>query len=224
MRALLVPSGSIDLSPVELLLRQLGVIPTRAKDDEAAITAFHLSPYPLVLMGMDEAGDRIVLVRALRACPRGPQASLVLVAHPEQVEKLQPLLEAGADDFLLLPLDEASAALRLRIAERRSAERPQPLPDDFELDGLCAVLLRESPVPTCITTREGGAFVEVNDACTRLFGYAREEMLWRTAKELNLWETPMEPDRLGALFREQGVLRGVETRVRSKDGELHHVL
>ncbi|MFY0529860.1 ATP-binding protein [Archangium gephyra] len=224
MRALLVPSGSIELSPVELLLRQLGVTPTLARDEEAAITAFRLSPFPLVLLGMDEAGDRIVLVRALRACPRGMQASIVLVAHPEQVERLKPLLDAGADDFLLLPLDEASATLRLRLAERRSAERPQPMPDDFELDGLCAVLLRESPVPTCITTREGSAFVEVNDACTRLFGYAREEMLWRTAKDLNLWETPVEPDRLGAIFREYGVVRGVESRVRAKSGELRHVL
>ncbi|HZH17182.1 MAG TPA: ATP-binding protein [Archangium sp.] len=224
MRALLVPSGSIELSPVELLLRQLGVTPTHARDEEAAITAFRLSPFSLVLLGMDEAGDRIVLVRALRACPRGMQASIVLVAHPEQVEQLRPLLDAGADDFLLLPLDEASATLRLRLAERRSAERPEPMPDDFELDGLCAVLLRESPVPTCITTREGAAFVEVNDACTRLFGYAREEMLWRTAKDLNLWETPVEPDRLGAIFREHGVVRGVESRVRSKSGELRHVL
>ncbi|MFY0569628.1 ATP-binding protein [Archangium lansingense] len=224
MRALLVPSGSIDLSPVELLLRQIGLTPTRAGDDEAAIAAFRMAPYPLVLLGMDEAGDRIVLLRALRASPRGMQASLVLVARPEQMEKLQPLLDAGADDFLLLPLDEASAAVRLRLAERRSSERPAPVPDDFELDGLCAVLLRESPVPTCITTREGQAFVEVNDACTRLFGYAREEMLWRTAKDLNLWETPIEPDRLSAIFREQGVLRGVESRVRTKSGELRHVL
>ncbi|HYO58851.1 ATP-binding protein [Archangium sp.] len=224
MRALLVPSGSIDLSPVEFLLHQLGMTPMRAGDDEAAITAFRLSPFPLVLLGMDDAGDRIVLVRALRACPRGMSASLVLVARPEQLEKLKPLLDAGADDFLLLPLDEASAALRLRFAGRRSAERPEPQPENFELDGLCAVLLRESPVPTCITTREGSAFVEVNEACERLFGFSREEMLWRTPKDLNLWETPVEQERMRVLFREQGVLRGVESRVRTKDGELRHVL
>jgi PAS domain S-box-containing protein len=224
MRALLVSSGSVDLSPVEQLLRQLGTTPTWAEDDEAAITAFRLSPYPLVLMGMDDTGDRIVLVRALRASPRGRQASILLVAHSEQLGQLQPLLDAGVDDFLQLPLDEASARLRLRLAERRMAERPQPLPDDFELDGLCAVLLRESPVPTCITTREGSAFVEVNEACTQLFGYTREEMLWRTSTDLNLWENPVEIDRLGVLFREQGVLRGVECRVRTKSGEVRHVL
>ncbi|MFL5352000.1 ATP-binding protein [Archangium sp.] len=224
MRALLVPSESIDLSPVEQLLRQLGMTPTCAADDEAAITAFRLSPYPLVLMGMDGAGDRIVLVRALRACPRGMQASILLVARSEQLGQVQPLLEAGVDDFLSLPLDETSALLRLRLAERRAAERPEPLPEDFELDGLCAVLLRESPVPTCITTREGNAFVEVNEACTQLFGYTREEMLWRTSGELNMWESPVEIDRLAALFREQGVLRGVECRVRTKSGELRDVL
>ncbi|HEX8819564.1 MAG TPA: ATP-binding protein [Archangium sp.] len=224
MRALLVPSGNIDLSPVETLLRQLGINVTLARDDEAAITAFRQSPFPLVLLDLDDAGDRIVLVRALRACPRGTQASVLLVAEPEQQEQLVPLLDAGVDDFLLLPLDETSLALRLRLASRRASERPEPLPEDFQLDGLCAVLLRESPVPTCITTREGNAFVEVNDACARLFGYTREEMLWCTAKDLNLWETPIEQERLAALFQEQGMLRGVESRVRTKSGELRHVL
>jgi PAS domain S-box-containing protein len=224
MRALLVPSGNIDFSPVEGLLRQHGVTPTEVGDDEAAISAFHQTPFPLVLLGMDDAGDRIVLVRALRACPRGTQTSLLLVTPPEQLARVRPLLDAGVDDFLPLPLDETSFALRLRLAERRAAERPDPLPEDFELDGLCAVLLRESPVPTCITTREGAAFVEVNESCTRLFGYTREEMLWRTPRELNLWESPVEQERLSALFREQGALRGVESRVRTKSGECRHVL
>ncbi|QRO00327.1 response regulator [Archangium violaceum] len=224
MRALFVPSGNHEPSPVETQLRQWGWSPTRVSDDESAIMAFRQTPFPVVLLEVDGAGDRIVLVRALRACPRGMRSSILLLARPEQSSQLQPLLDAGADDFLLLPLDEATATLRLRLAERRYAERPEPLPEDFELDGLCAVLLRESPVPTCITTREGAAFVEVNDACARLFGYSREEMLWRSEKELNLFETPLESERLSALFREQGVLRGVESRVRTKSGESRHVL
>ncbi|PTL80589.1 ATP-binding protein [Vitiosangium sp. GDMCC 1.1324] len=224
MRALLVPSGNIDLSPVEPLLRQLGMTLTRARDDEAAITAFRLSPYPLVLLGMDDAGDQVVLVRALRASPRGLETAILLVTRPDQLERMSPLLDAGVDDFLLLPLDEASAMLRLRLAERRWSERPKPLPEAFALDGLYAVLLRDSPVPTAITTREGGAFVEVNDACAQLFGYTREEMLWRTARDLDLWDNPIEPDRLAAIFREHGEVRGVECRVRTKSGECRHVL
>jgi len=224
MRALLVPSGHIDLSPMETLLRQWGISPTLAQDDETAIAAFRDSPFPLVLVGMDDTGDRIVLVRALRACARGSQAAVLLVARPEQQDKLAPLLDAGVDDFLLTPLDEGPVALRLRLAARRSTERSEPLPENLELDGLCAVLLRESPVPTCITTREGSAFVEVNESCARLFGYTREEMLWRTPNELNIFETPIEQDRLGALFREHGMLRGVESRVRTKSGEVRHVL
>ncbi|ATB31762.1 hybrid sensor histidine kinase/response regulator [Melittangium boletus DSM 14713] len=224
MRALLVPSGSIDLTSVERLMRQLGMVPTRVRDEEEAVSSFSRTPFPVVLMGMDEQGDRIVLVRALRASPRGMQTAIVLVATPEQVELLQPLLDAGADDFLLLPLDEPAATLRLKLAERRSAERPEPLPEDFELDGLCAVLLRESPLPTCITTREGNAFVDVNEAFTRLFGYSREEMLWRTARDLNLWESPIEQERLAARMREEGIVRGAEARMRTKAGELRDVL
>ncbi|ATB37060.1 hybrid sensor histidine kinase/response regulator [Cystobacter fuscus] len=224
MRALLVPSASIDLSSVELLVRQLGMTPTRRSDDEAAIAAFRQSPFPLVLLGMDDEGDRIVLVRALRASPSGAQAAILLVARPEQLEGLASMIDAGVDDFLLLPLNETAAMLRLQLAERRLAERPAPLPENFELDGLCAVLLRESPLATCITTREGNAFVEVNEAFTRLFGYSREEMLWRTARDLDLWESPIEQERLAARMREQGMVRGVESRVRTKSGELRDVL
>ncbi len=224
MRALLVPSRSVDLSSMESLLRQHGMNPSRVGDDEGAIAAFHEAPFPLVFLGMDDEGDRIVLVRALRVSPRGAQASIIVVAHPQQVERLEPLMDAGADDFLLLPLDEASATLRLRLAERRWAERPQPLPENFELDGLCAVLLRESPLPTCITTREGNAFVEVNEAFTKLFGYTRDEMLWHTPRDLNLWETPIEQERMATRLREQGMLRGLESRVRTRSGELRDVL
>ncbi|OJH33867.1 ATP-binding protein [Cystobacter ferrugineus] len=224
MRVLLVPSASIDLSSVELLVRQLGMTPTRRSDDESAIAAFRQSPFPLVLLGMDDEGDRIVLVRALRASPNGAQAAIVLVARPEQLEGLASMIDAGVDDFLMLPLDETAAMLRLQLAERRLAERPAPLPENFELDGLCAVLLRESPLATCITTREGNAFVEVNEAFTRLFGYSREEMLWRTARDLDLWESPIEQERLAARMREQGMVRGVESRVRTKSGELRDVL
>ncbi|WP_434388287.1 ATP-binding protein [Melittangium boletus] len=224
MRALLVPSASTDLTSVERLMRQIGMVPTRVKDEEGAVAAFAHHPFPMVVMGMDDQGDRIVLVRALRASVRGSQTALVLVATPEQLELLPPLLDAGVDEFLSLPLDEPTTLHRLRLARRRASERPAPLPEDFELDGLCAVLLRESPLPTCITTREGNAFVEVNEAFTRLFGYSREEMLWRTPRDLNLWESPIEQERMAARMREQGIVRGAEARMRTKVGELRDVL
>ncbi|MBM7118293.1 ATP-binding protein [Archangium primigenium] len=224
MRALLVPSASTDLTSVERLMRQIGMVPTRVRDEEGAVAAFAHHPFPMVVMGMDDQGDRIVLVRALRASVRGSQTALVLVANPEQLELLPPLLDAGVDEFLSLPLDEPTTLHRLRLARRRASERPAPLPEDFELDGLCAVLLRESPLPTCITTREGNAFVEVNEAFTRLFGYSREEMLWRTPRDLNLWESPIEQERMAARMREQGIVRGAEARMRTKQGELRDVL
>lgn len=224
MRVLLVPSASIDLSSVEQLVRQLGMTPTRQGDDEAVIAAFHEARFPLVVMAMDDEGERVVLARALRACPGGVQAAIVVVTNPEHIEGIPSMIDAGVDDFLMLPLDVTAAMLRLQLVERRASERPGPIPEGFELDGLCAVLLRESPLATCITTREGNAFVEVNEAFTRLIGYSREELLWRTARDLDLWESPIEGERLAARMREQGMVRGVESRVRTRTGELRDVL
>jgi PAS domain S-box-containing protein len=226
MRALLVPTQDMDTSPVERLLRQHRFSPICAGDEETAMAVFQEAPFPLVLVGLDDEGDRVVLVRALRAAPRGAQASVVMLVRPEQVERLQPLLEAGADDFLVLPLEESSALLRLRLAERRVAERPAPDSPATQstLDGLCDLLLRESPVPTCIITREEGAFVEVNDAFIQAFGYERKELLWRTPQEMGAWETPADKGRVLELFHSHGSVRGLEVRLRSKSGEIRQVI
>jgi PAS domain S-box-containing protein len=82
-----------------------------------------------------------------------------------------------------------------------------------------AEVFRASPEFISVSTLEEGRFLEVNDACARLFGYRREEVLDRTSVELGMWCVPEDRDRVMNLVRKYGSIQNVETRFRKKSGE-----
>ena len=51
-------------------------------------------------------------------------------------------------------------------------------------------MFRGSPLPIAISGIEDGAVIDVNDAWSRTYGYAREAILGRNFVELGLWTTP----------------------------------
>ena len=77
-----------------------------------------------------------------------------------------------------------------------------------------------SPVAIGIGRQFDGPIVAVNDAFVRLFGYAREEILGRTALELGLWANPEERARFMVQARENGRVEQFEARFRHKSGKI----
>lgn len=67
-------------------------------------------------------------------------------------------------------------------------------------------------------------FIEVNDAFERMTGYARADVLGRTALDLNLWGEPQRREGVLAEVFESGAVRDVATVLRRKDGELRRVV
>jgi PAS domain S-box-containing protein len=99
-------------------------------------------------------------------------------------------------------------------AERRAREAMDRLASFF----------RSSPVAHAIATLEEGRHIELNEAWTRMFGYAREEALGHTARELGIW--PHETDR-SAFAHLLAETRRVETypaRLRRKSSERFEAL
>ncbi len=79
-------------------------------------------------------------------------------------------------------------------------------------------LFRNSPVPMAISTLTDRRFVDVNDALLKTLGYRKEDILGRTARELNLFVHPEQQT-----LEEQQVLtlervNNLELQVRRKDG------
>ncbi|MBI5303061.1 MAG: PAS domain S-box protein [Chloroflexi bacterium] len=77
-----------------------------------------------------------------------------------------------------------------------------------------------SPVAISITRRSDGHYVDVNASFLKRLGYAREELIGRTALEAGLWVDPAERVEMMRIMREQGSLCNFEARFRTKSGEM----
>ncbi len=72
----------------------------------------------------------------------------------------------------------------------------------------------------CITTLEDNRLIEVNESYSRFTGYTREEVLGRTAAELNLWTNKEDLRQFHDKIENEGGFHNLEMRSRAKSGEV----
>jgi PAS domain S-box-containing protein len=125
MRALLAEPDSGVRSHLHAALNQRGWRVTVVPGGDAAIQAFLASPFPLVVLSSQLTDtDSLAVCRAIRGTTVG-RAAYLLVTHPTSAaEAIRPMVEAGADDCLTLPLVPAEVSTRLAFAESRLAVHP----------------------------------------------------------------------------------------------------
>ena len=87
-----------------------------------------------------------------------------------------------------------------------------------------AEIFRSSPEMIVVTTVADGRLLELNEACARMLGYTREELLGRTTLEINVWATPAERERVIGLVRQQGQVQNIDVQFRRKTGDFINVL
>jgi PAS domain S-box-containing protein len=100
------------------------------------------------------------------------------------------------------------------ISGRKSAERMLEQSEEkfrrvFEND----------PDPVVVSRLRDGVIVDVNLGFSGTTGYAREEVLGRTALEMNFWADSEDRAGLIGALREKGVVRNLETAFLRKDGK-----
>ena len=86
-----------------------------------------------------------------------------------------------------------------------------------------ATVFHASPDMISLTTLEDGRYVDVNDSFLRMLGRTREELIGRTAQEVNRWSDPGFRERMVEQLRRDRVMRDVEARVHTGSGELRDV-
>ena len=79
-----------------------------------------------------------------------------------------------------------------------------------------------SPDGMAISTLDGGKFLEVNNAMLALFGGRREETLGHTAKELKIWDDPLDRDLTVKKLIKQNIVQNSEALLRRRSGELFY--
>ncbi|MCL5994892.1 MAG: PAS domain S-box protein [Chloroflexi bacterium] len=137
----------------------------------------------------------------------------VLWAEPQPLgDALARLLEAVSDQI--------GAFLSRQRAEeaRQAAEANLGL-----ISRTFAKAFHSSPVAIVITELSGGKIIDVNASYQALVGYSREELIHHFGYTLNIYD-PSERQSIVQQLRERGSVRNHETRVRTKSGEIRHVL
>ena len=121
------------------------------------------------------------------------------------------LVELAGSRCVISTLTDVTERNRALVELRASRERLERM-------------FRGSPLPIAISGIADGTVFDVNDAWTRTFGFAREEILGRTFVDFGLWADPEARGRIRDLLLAHGTVRNYECRWRAKSGEIAEVL
>lgn len=101
------------------LLQDDGHAVTAMADGEAALKHLRQQPFPIVITDWLMPGmDGIDLCRAIRSLEQDGYTYIILLTAQESKDDLITGLEAGADEYLIKPINEAELRARLKIAQR----------------------------------------------------------------------------------------------------------
>lgn len=132
MRILIVEDDLLLGDALQRGLRQAGFAPDWLRDGQSAAHALAVEPYQAVVLdlGLPRLGGMELLAQLRRRKDRTPV--LVLTARDRLDDRVAGL-DAGADDYLVKPVELAELAARLRALLRRSRGDSAPT---VEVDGL----------------------------------------------------------------------------------------
>ncbi len=89
-----------------------------------------------------------------------------------------------------------------------------------ESEARYATIFYHSPDPIAITRVEDGSWLEVNNAFLELSGYNYDEIIDRTATDINLIVQPEEVEEIWKKLSETGVVKNQEFHWRTQSGEI----
>lgn len=186
MRILLVEDDPQLGDGLTIGLRQAGFAVDWVRDGQAADHALHAESFDLVVLdlGLPRLSGMEVLNRARQRGQSMP--ILILTARDATGDKVSGL-DAGADDYLVKPIDLDELAARIRALTRRSAGRAAPLlcHDTLALDPAAhTVMLSGQPVE--LSSREFSLLQMLLESAGRV--------LTRSQLEQSLYGWRDEPD------------------------------
>jgi signal transduction histidine kinase/BarA-like signal transduction histidine kinase len=119
MNILLVEDDSITRLAFEEDLRILGYEVTACADAETALEIYHKTYFPLILLDLSLPGmDGFEFARGIRALPQGVWSIILVITAFDEQQNLKTAMEAGANDYLIKPVNKEQLHVRLTILER----------------------------------------------------------------------------------------------------------
>jgi two-component system, cell cycle response regulator len=119
-RALVVDDWDASAQAIQQALARDDVIAGRARTGAAAMALAAAIPFDLVILSLLLTEEEpLALVSGLRAGAATRNVPMLLIAEPEQRDSIVQGLDLGADDWLVLPLEENELRARVRNQIRR---------------------------------------------------------------------------------------------------------
>ena len=120
MKTLIVEDSRVVQDLLGEIATSLNCQVTTCSDAETAWQTFQQEDFRLVLLDwMLPGADGLQLCRQIRDLPNGDRCIIVMITGRNESQDLQVVLEAGADDYLLKPVDRKLLKMRLTIAQER---------------------------------------------------------------------------------------------------------
>lgn len=119
-RALVVDDWDLGALTIQEALSREGIVPSRARTMKEALGLSDSIAFDLIVLSLSLIGDDpLQLASRLRAERATADIPLLLIAEPEQRERLLRGLDLGANDWVLRPVDENELRVRGRNQVRR---------------------------------------------------------------------------------------------------------
>jgi two-component system cell cycle response regulator len=119
-RALVVDDWDLSAQTIQDALARDGIIPGRARSQAEAMTLTAAIPFDLIVLSLSLAEeDPLKLASSLRAADATHDIPMLLVAEPEERERLLRGFDLGANDWVLMPVDDNELRARARNQIRR---------------------------------------------------------------------------------------------------------
>ena len=205
MNILVVETHAATRRMFDRLLEPLQHTTTHCEDAASAWSAWKRGDFPIVIIDQvlpDK--DGLELCREIRAhsALKPPVILIIAGGYPEYYLEM---LEAGADDILVQPLDAKTVRLRLKIAEKRAKELLSARLKE-ELMEVLTKALETMQLGVTITDAEG-TILYCNWADAKMHGYKVEELIGKSARLYSpsshwRWMTPAEMSDIHSWKRE----------------------
>ena len=180
MRILLVEDHPESRRTLQRLIERRGHEVVAVGSAEEAELELRKQPFPfLILDWMLPGKSGVELCQELRTAPKGEELFILLVTARDDTQDLERALEAGANDYLIKPLDPARLNVRLSVAERRIralAERNQARTELQEAVGKMTDILEKTSDGFFAVDRDW-KFTFVNRQAEKLLDRHREDLI-----------------------------------------------